>query len=66
MDKDFDKCPRCNKKFLMDLGDIFECSYCHEEFSKKDLERFEKDQILSISEKKEFFKSFSEDLEDSR
>ncbi len=66
MGKEYYTCPRCNRKLVIDLGDIIECSHCHEEFSKKDIERFEKDQILSLSEKKDFIRIFSEDIEDAR
>jgi len=57
-------CPRCNSRHVIDLKDNIQCSNCHQEFSKKDLDRLEKDQILSISEKQEFIRIFTDKTED--
>ncbi|MEJ2293637.1 MAG: hypothetical protein P8Y23_02600 [Candidatus Lokiarchaeota archaeon] len=58
-------CPRCNSKFGIDLEDTIECTNCHQEFNKKDLEKISKNKILSTSEKKEFIKAFIDDNNNS-
>ena len=54
-------CPRCNSKHGIDLEDTIQCANCLEELSKTDLIGKTKENILSISEKKEFVKSFIDD-----
>ena len=58
-------CPRCKNKFGIDLEDTIECTNCHQEFNKKDLEKITKHRILSTSEKKEFLKTFMDDNNNS-
>ena len=45
-------CPRCGNKELIVHEDTFDCPSCKLEFEIKDLELYNDDQILSISEKK--------------
>jgi len=44
-------CPRCHGDELVEYGETFQCINCDLEFEKDDIDKFEDDEILSISEK---------------
>jgi transcription elongation factor Elf1 len=50
-DKKF-RCPRCRREKIVDQETMIRCMVCDLEFDKSDLERFEEEDILSISEKR--------------
>lgn len=60
MDNKFKTCPRCNGRNIVDFRETIECTECHLEFYKKDIERFKPNQLLAISEKINISRSFKE------
>jgi transcription elongation factor Elf1 len=50
-DKKF-RCPRCRREKIVDQGTMIRCVVCDLEFDKSDLERFEEEDILAVSEKR--------------
>ena len=43
---------------FIDYDDTIECMHCRLEFDKYDIERFDRNQILSLQEKRAFFSIF--------
>ncbi len=45
-------CPHCKGNDLVDYGDNFDCIKCQLEFNKDDVKQLDKDEVLSLQEKK--------------
>ena len=55
-------CPRCKKKYLLDVYDTVWCPICEIEFDKKDFELFDDEEnILTVDEKVGFIKKMRTD-----
>ena len=46
------RCPRCQNIAIIEYELSIECPYCKLEFDKRDLEKFDDDNILALEEKK--------------
>ncbi len=57
------ECPRCGM-VCVDLGDTIECTSCKLEFEKRDLQQFDKSDVLAIQEKNEIVEALEEDRQD--
>ena len=58
------QCPRCNENIIIDYEETFECLKCNLEFDKVSFKLIEKDNILSIEEKRAFLDIFKDNIDD--
>jgi len=58
------QCPMCNENIIIDYEETFECLKCNLEFDKVSFKLIEKDNILSIEEKRAFLDIFKDNIDD--
>ena len=53
-------CPRCKNEKIIDYGESFDCPICRLEFEKKDFDKYDEENILSVEEKMDLVKAITE------
>ena len=53
-------CPRCKNDKIIDYGESFDCPICRLEFEKKDFDKYDEENILSVEEKMDLVKAIKE------
>ena len=53
-------CPRCKNDKIIDYGESFDCPICRLEFEKKDFDKYDEENILSVEEKMDLVKAIKQ------